>query len=117
LARIHVPLDLQSLLWTARVLGVVSVPVIFIAAEASRYLSEDAPSLALQRKGAAVIFIFFLAALGTAEQWDNAAMTAVQVAALFFGSAAALLFQPAFAAALELLAPGKAALEARYRVR
>lgn len=117
LARIRVPLDLQSLLWSARMLGVVLVPVIFIAAEASRYLSEDAASLALQRKGTAVIFIFLVAALGAIAQWDNAAMIAVQIAVLFFGSAAALLFQPAFAAALETLLPGKAALEARYRVR
>lgn len=117
LARIHVPLDLQSLLWSARMLGLASVPIIFIAAEASRYLSDDAASLALQRKGAAVIFIFFLAALGAIAQWDNAAMIVVQIVVLFFGGAAALLFQPAFAAALEALLPSKAALEARYRVR
>ena len=117
LTQIGVPLDQQSLLLVLQTIGVAAVSIIFIAAEASRYLSDDAASLALLRKGAAAICIFFIAALAEIAQWENAAMIAVQVAILFFGCVSAILFQPAFAVALEMLVPGKAALEARYRVR
>lgn len=100
-------IHMQTLFLLLLMLAVCFAPLFLMAAESDRYLSEDAMSLALQRKGAAVLFIFLAAGF----------ILISGPAILFFGCVGALVFQPAIATALETLIPSKAALEARYRVR
>ena len=114
LARIHAAHPLLSLLQT---LVICAVPMVLLAVEAGRHLSEDSVSLALLRKGPATILYFITAIVVVMAQFSDAALTAILVIVLIFGCAGALLFQPAFVTALEALIPRRVALEARYKIR
>ncbi len=117
LEKIRAAHPLLSLLQT---LGICAVPMVLLAVEAGRHLSEDAASaasVALLRKAPATILFFAAAAFITILQWSDAALSAVLVIVLIFGCAGALLFQPAFATALEALIPRRSTLEARYKLR
>jgi hypothetical protein len=116
-ARVHESIALLPFVQT---LGICAVPLLLMAAEAARHLSEDgaaASSFALLRKGPATILFFAAAIVIPTVQFSNTAITAVIAIVLFFGCAAALFWLPAFAGALETLIPRKSALETRYRVR
>jgi len=116
-ARVHAA---NALLPFVQTLGICAVPLLLMAAEAARHLSEDtgaASSFALLRKGPAAILFFTAAIIISIVQFSHAAITAVIAIVLIFGCAATLLWLPAIAGALESLFPRKSTLDARYRMR
>lgn len=118
-ARAHIAFDLHNFFLLLQILAVCFAPLFLGSAEAGRYLSEDnaiAASLALLRKGPAIISFFLVAAFMSIET-GNAAMILAECAILLFGGVGALFFQPAIAVALEALFPQRSTIAARYRPR
>ena len=114
LARVHAAHPLLSLLQT---LGICAVPMVLLAVEAGRHLSEDSVSLALLRRGPATILYFAATIIVAMVQFSDASLTAILVIVLMAGIAGALLFQPAFVTSRETLTPLRATLEASYKSR
>lgn len=117
LAQIH---EANRLMQLVQVLGICTVPLLFVAIEAGRHLTDDAASassLALVRRGPVTVSFFVAGAVLVLVQIGDPAFAAAVVVMLLFGCTGALLWLPAIAGALETLFPRRSTLEARYRVR
>jgi hypothetical protein len=115
----RVPLDVTVWRHLLQALGLGIMPVVFVSARAAGFArdGEDvavASTRALERDGAAVLFIVAAAALSLAAFHRLQDIPAA--IGIFLGAPSALVFAPAFAVVLEGIFPRRAVIEARYRV-
>jgi len=100
-------------------LGIGFMPVVFVAARAARFArdGEDAAVASIrtqERDGAAVLFVLLAGALSLVA--FHRLQDVPAALAVLLGAPGALIFAPAFAAALESMFPRRATIAARYRV-
>lgn len=115
-AEIHA---VNGLLPLVQALGICAGPLLFMAVEAARHLTDDAASassLALTRRGPVTIAFFVVGVVLVLSQMDDPLPVAVVAVILLFGCAGTIFWLPAIAGALETLFPRRSTLEARYRL-
>jgi hypothetical protein len=115
----RVPPDAAAWRHLLQALGIGFIPVVLISARAARYArdGEDvavASMRALERDGAALLFAAAACALSLVPFHRLQEIPAAL--GIFLAAPSALVFAPAFGAALENLFPRRAVIAARYRV-
>jgi hypothetical protein len=103
----------------AQALGIAFIPVMLVSARAAQFArgGENGPiasARALEQDGAAIAFAALAGALSLLAMGEAGIPAALGI---FLGGASALVFAPAFSAAVGSLLPRRAEIEARYRVR